>query len=170
MKIIHFLDDKNYQKDDKLFKRTAIRAIIKKDDQYVMIQSLLYKDIKFPGGGQENSASDIETLYREVLEETGRTIIKESVKPYGMIAEKRKSTFNEHELFYMESKYYTCEVEDQIKNQSLSDYEISYDYQVILISLEDAIKQNQSLLYKDTKDIPWVKRELVMLKHLKDEM
>ena len=170
MKIIHSLDLKDYHKDDQLFKRTAVRAIIKKGDQYIMIQSLLYKDIKFPGGGQENNESDVETLYREVLEETGLTIIKDSVKPYGMIVEKRKSTFNQYELFYMESKYYTCEVEDHIKNQSLSDYEISYDYKVIYISLEDAIKQNQTLLYKETKDIPWVKRELTMLKHLKDEM
>lgn len=169
MKIIHSLDLKDYHKEDQLFKRTAIRAIIKKDDQYVMIQSLLYKDIKFPGGGQENNESDIDTLYREVLEETGLTIVKESVKPYGMIVEKRKSTFNEHELFYMESKYYTCEVYDYIEKQSLSDYEINYDYQVIHISLEDAIKQNQSLLYKDTKNIPWVKRELTMLEYLKDE-
>lgn len=170
MKIIHSLDDNNYLKDDKLFKRTAVRAIIKKDDQYLMIQSLLYKDIKFPGGGQESNESDIDTLYREVLEETGLTIVKESVKPYGMIVEKRKSTFNENELFYMESKYYICEVYDHIEKQSLSDYEITYDYQVIHISLEEAIKQNSSLLYKDIKDIPWVKRELVMLKHLKDEM
>jgi len=141
-----------------------------KGDQYIMIQSLLYKDIKFPGGGKEKHESDIETLYREVLEVTGLTIIKDSVKPYRIIVEKRKSTFNDHELFYMESKYYTCEVEDHSEDQSLSDYEISYDYKVIYISLEDAINQNQSLLYKGTKDIPWVKRELTMLKHLKDEM
>jgi len=169
MKIIHFLDDKNYDIDDQLFIRTAVRAIIKKDDQYVMIQSLLYKDIKFPGGGQEQNESDIDTLYREVLEETGLTIKKDTIKPYGMMIEKRKSTINEHEVFYMESKYYTCEVEDHIKKQLLSDYEITYDYQVIHISLEDAIKQNESLLYKDTKAIPWVKRELRVLEYLKDE-
>ncbi|AUD62520.1 hypothetical protein BK010_02565 [Tenericutes bacterium MO-XQ] len=169
MKIIRFLDDQNYDQNDQLFKRTAVRAIIKKDDQYLMIQSLLYKDIKFPGGGQEQNESDIDTLYREVLEETGLTIIKDSVKPYGMIIEKRKSTFNDHEVFYMESKYYTCEIYDHIGEQRLSDYEITYDYQVIHISLDDAIMQNQSLLYKDTKNIPWVKRELTMLEYLKDE-
>lgn len=169
MKIIHFLDDKNYDDNDLPFKRTAVRAIIKKGDQYILIQSLLYKDIKFPGGGQENHESDIETLYREVLEETGLSIIKDSMKPYGMIIEKRKSTFKDNELFYMESKYYTCEVEDKIGKQSLSDYEISYDYKVKYMSLEDAIKQNTLLIDKDTKHIPWVKRELMMLKHLKDE-
>lgn len=169
MKIIHFLDDKNYHENDLLFKRTAVRAIIKKEDQYILIQSLLYKDIKFPGGGQETNESDIDTLYREVLEETGLSIIKDSVKPYGMIIEKRKSTFKDNEIFYMESKYYTCDVEDHMGNQSLSAYEITYDYKVKYMSLEDAIKQNSLLLNKDTKHIPWVKRELMMLKHLKDE-
>ena len=169
MKIIHFLDDKNYNDNDLLFKRTAVRAIIKKDHQYIMIQSLLYKDIKFPGGGQENDESDIETLYREVKEETGLTIKKETIKPYGMMIEKRKSTINKNELFYMESKYYTCEVEEKQEKQSLSDYEITFDYKVIYTTLDDAIKQNRALLKTDTTYIPWVKRELIMLEHLKDE-
>jgi 8-oxo-dGTP pyrophosphatase MutT (NUDIX family) len=134
-----------------------------------MIQSDLYKEVKFPGGGQIPNETDIETLTRETLEETGLTIIKESIKPYGMTIEKRKSKTKQHEIFHMESKYYTCKVLEQISDQNLDDYEKTYGYKLIKIHIDDAIKQNESLIHKDLTYIPWLKRELKVLKYLKDE-
>lgn len=169
MKIIHYFDSKNYDLDDKVFKRIACRAIILEYPYLYMIKSDLYQDVKFPGGGQKLNESDHETLSRETLEETGLTIIKESIVPFGMTIEKRKSTIKDQEIFYMESKYFLCKVLDHIENQNLDDYEKVYGYKLIKIHIEDAIKQNSSLIDKKIPQIPWLKRELKVLSFLKDE-
>lgn len=169
MKLIHCFDLKNYDIDDNIFSRVACRAIISEYPYLYMIQSDLYKDIKFPGGGQKSKETDIETLSRETLEETGLTIIKDSIKPYGMTVEKRKSKTSDHEIFYMESRYYTCKVSKHISDQNLDDYEKVYGYKLIKIHIDDAIKQNQSLIHKDLTYIPWLKRELKVLTYIKDE-
>jgi 8-oxo-dGTP pyrophosphatase MutT (NUDIX family) len=169
MKLIHCFDLKNYDPLDQIYKRIACRAIIINHPYLYMIKSDLYHDVKFPGGGQNPDEDDMDTLIRETQEETGLTIIKDSIKPFGMTIEKRKSQTKDHEIFYMESKYYTCDVLEFIGNQNLDDYEKKYGYKLIKIHIDDAIKQNQSLIDTDLTHIPWLKRELKVLKYLKDE-
>ncbi|BCR35590.1 NUDIX hydrolase [Mariniplasma anaerobium] len=169
MKLIHCFDLKDYDLDDKIYHRVACRAIILQYPYLYMIQSDLYHDLKFPGGGQKPDETDIQTLMRETLEETGLTIIKNTIKPFGMTIEKRKSKTIDHEIFYMESKYFTCKVSKHITSQNLDDYEKAYGYKLIKIHIDDAIKQNQSLIHKDLPQIPWLKRELKVLTYIKDE-
>ncbi len=37
-------------------------------------------ELKFPGGGMEDDEDDIKTLIRETLEETGFTVVPETVR------------------------------------------------------------------------------------------
>lgn len=169
MKIIATYDSKDYKSTDQLIERIACRAIILEYPYIFMIQSDKYKELKFPGGGQKPNESDYETLIRETLEETGLNIISSSIKEFGVVFEKRKSVVNQSDIFSMKSKYYTCRVELQIKQQNLDEYEKEYGYQLIKIHIDEAIKQNQSLLEKDITNIPWVTRELRVLHYIKDE-
>ncbi|MCD4826509.1 MAG: NUDIX domain-containing protein [Acholeplasmataceae bacterium] len=167
MKIIHYFDLKDYHIKDKVSKRVACRAIILQYPHLYMIQSDMYQDLKFPGGGQKPDESDEQTLIRETLEETGLTVIKESISPFGRVIEKQKSKTKKDTIFYMESKYYTCKVKDHIKEQNLDDYEKEFGYKLIKIHIDDAINQNLDILSKNIPEIRWVKRELKVLKYLR---
>lgn len=51
--------------------REGSRAIIKKDNQYLLVHSPKLDTYVFPGGGVEDGETKEEALVREVLEETG---------------------------------------------------------------------------------------------------
>ncbi len=55
--------------------RTAIRGIILKDDQILLIRTSS-GDLKFPGGGIQGNETYEEALRREIREETGYINIK----------------------------------------------------------------------------------------------
>ena len=104
------LDAHNYDEDLPEIYRVAVRGIIFKKGQLLLIQSN-FEELKFPGGGQEKGESDIDTLVREVLEETGYHVIRESVKEFGEVVEKRLSV-HEPMIWHQINRYYFCDIED----------------------------------------------------------
>ena len=111
MNELYKFDEANYQNIQKRTTRIAIRGIIFIDDHLVMIQSKKYQEYKFPGGGLEKGEKHIDTLKREVLEETGYHIKLDSIKELGFITEIRKSNQDDDEVFEMFSYYYYCSVD-----------------------------------------------------------
>ncbi len=169
MRLIEDFDKKNYEECKKLFYRKAVRAIIIKDNKLALIRSDKFGEYKFPGGGAEDGESDIDTLIRETREESGLNIIKESVKPYGMMMEKRKSVFEPEYIFQMESYYYLCDVSDQLSETNLDQYEVEYGYKLQFISLDEAIVNNQNALVHQ-EIATWIERELCVLKDIKNNL
>ncbi|MDI6452160.1 NUDIX hydrolase [Peloplasma aerotolerans] len=168
MRIIEQFDKKNYEMNETTYFRRAVRSIIFKDNLIALVKSIKYGEYKFPGGGIEDGESEIDALIRETTEETGLNIIKESVKPYGMYIEKRKSTFNDKEVFHMESKYYTCNVSSDISKTKLDDYEVEYGYHLCFVTLEEAIENNKQALSHFQDQATWIERELKVLIDLKE--
>ncbi|MBQ8292517.1 MAG: NUDIX domain-containing protein [Bacilli bacterium] len=148
-----------------IFKRTAVRGIIKREEKFLFVESMKYHDVKFPGGGLEKNESQIEALEREIREETGYELILESVKEYAWIKEYR-NVQEENSMLDMTNYYYVCEV-GTLKDRALDDYEQEYDYQVVFLTLDEAIEKNEGVLKE--KMTPWVKRELTVLKYIKKE-
>jgi 8-oxo-dGTP pyrophosphatase MutT (NUDIX family) len=162
-----FIDLNNYKKDGTVYKRTASRAIIKKDNKYLMIYSK-YGDYKFPGGGVKEGENLIDTVIREVKEETGYKVIRESVNPFGKVSEKRKGNFED--LLDMVSHYFYCKVEEIIGETNLDDYEKDYNYKYIWITLEKAIEKNEEV--KEFDKCPWIIRDtkvMELLANMKEE-
>lgn len=155
------IDLKNYKDNGSVFKRTAVRGIIQKDNKYLIIYSK-YGDYKFPGGGQKSGETLIDTLLREVKEETGYQVIKESIRDCIKTLERRKG--DPEDLLEMESYYYYCNVDSKIGARNLDDYEKEYDYQVKWMTLEEIISMNESIDNYDK--IPWIKRETAVMKEL----
>ena len=147
----------------KKINRTAIRAIIIKDDQFLMISNNM-GDIKFPGGGLELHESHAEAIRREVEEETGY-IVSDVEGLIGTVIERRIDKFKEDCIFEMKSYYYSCKVTGEKTEQSLDDYEANLEYKPKWIDLDEAIKINLKVI-KNEKRNPWVDRELFVLKHL----
>ncbi|MDN5305308.1 MAG: hypothetical protein PWP46_2195, partial [Fusobacteriaceae bacterium] len=87
--------------------RKAIRAIIYKDNKLLLIHSEINGDYKFPGGGMEINETEIDTLKREVLEESGYNIT--NYEKFGEIIEIDEPLDTEnYDIFKMHSIYYLC--------------------------------------------------------------
>ena len=161
------IDKCNYEKKAKVYKRVAVRGIIIIQGKILMVQSDKYHEYKFPGGGMEELEDDLMTLIREVKEETGCDVITSSVKEYGCVVERHIDTFDTNSIFEMESRYYLCQVGNQIGRQKLDDYETEYGYQIRYATIDDAIKQNNLIMPFEENMHTWIERELMVLTDLK---
>ncbi|MDF2801838.1 MAG: aminoglycoside phosphotransferase, partial [Anaerocolumna sp.] len=124
-----------------------------------------YGDYKFPGGGVEFGEELQDALIREVKEETGYQVIKTSVTRYGKVLERRKGAYED--ILEMESNYFLCEVNSEVGSRNLDEYEAEYDYQIVWMTLSDAIERNMKIVDLDT--CPWVIRDTKVMEYLLDE-
>lgn len=145
MKLLHEFDYNDYDKCIRSYERNAVRAIIFKGNDIAMVKSDKEGYYKFPGGGIEENESHVEALIRETLEETGLSIIPETIKEYGYTTEKRKSTYDFDEIFIQNSYYYKAEVSDSISKLSLDDYEKALGYHLEFVPLEIAYEANKEI-------------------------
>jgi len=143
--------------------RIAYRAIVKRGNKYLLVQSKKYGEIKFPGGGKEKGETRWDVLSREVKEETGY-LLKSKIEPFGKTIEYAKDFLGDFDVFKQESRYYICHVFDHQEELNLDPYEQEYGYHPIWITLEEAITQNELVLSNDL--IPWKERDTFIYKLL----
>ena len=136
MQTLYVFDDKNYNPEWEKFSREAVRAVIIKDGLIAMVKSNKNGFYKFPGGGIEQSESHTDALIRETLEETGLHIIPQSIKDLGMIQELRKDLYCDK--IFDHKSYYYAEIENNISNQNLDEYEKDLEYELIWIDIKTA--------------------------------
>ncbi|ESU33441.1 hypothetical protein G3A_06335 [Bacillus sp. 17376] len=151
---------------ERTIERVAIRAIIMVNNRILLIQSSR-GDFKFPGGGLEENESHEECLIREVREETGyiHCIVNDKV---GTVTEKKMDEYINNALFQMTSHYYLCDLATDEKTAlQLVGYEAELNSTPKWVTLEEAIKQNESLIDR-YKQNGWLKRETFVLKQLEN--
>lgn len=158
------IDLKNYHSESSVFKRSASRGIISKGDKYLLIFSK-YGDYKFPGGGVNPGEDLRDTLIREVKEETGYQVIRDSLKPFGKVLERRKGAHED--ILEMDSNYFLCDVASEAGSRNLDEYKKEYDYQVVWMPLSHAIEKNKRVIDLDT--CPWVIRDTKVMEYLIDK-
>lgn len=156
------IDSKDYDEGGKRCKRIAVRGVIKKENKYAMIHSAKYGEYKFPGGGMEDGETREDTLIREVREETGLVVKEDSIKYIGRTEEIRKGLYDD--IFEMTSYYYQCDFKEKLVPRELDDYEREYGYELEFVTLDEAIKNNESI--KETKNIPWIDRDTIIMDKL----
>lgn len=151
---------------EKTIERIAIRAIIMANNRILLVQSSR-GDFKFPGGGLEENESHEECLIREVREETGyiHCIVNEKV---GTVTQRKMDVYIDNALFQMISHYYLCDLATKEKiEQQLEEYEARLNFTPKWVTLEEAIKQNESLIERCEQN-GWLKRETFVLKQLNE--
>ncbi|MDD4000931.1 MAG: NUDIX domain-containing protein [Bacilli bacterium] len=166
MKLIATYDEKNYDSNWPLITREAVRGIIIKNNMIALVKSEKEGFYKFPGGGIEIGESHIETLHREIQEETGLKIKCDSINEFGIIREIRKSLFDRKEIFKQISYYYYVDVEEETTAQHLEDHEIELGYKLEWIDVNKAYEINSKLTnHYETK---FILRETEILKLLRN--
>ena len=85
MERIITIDLKDYDEAWTKFRRPSVRAVIVRDSKVAIVYSAKYDYYKFPGGGIEADESHEQTLIREVSEETGLSIVPESIAELGSV-------------------------------------------------------------------------------------
>lgn len=156
------IDLHNYPADAAVFRRTAVRGIIRRDDKYLLIYSQKYGDCKFAGGGSERGESLMDTLIREVREEAGRDVLPETVREALLVRERRLGARGD--VLFMDSYYYFCDVGETVHPQQLVDYERDEGYEVVWLTLAEAIAYNEKILGQSKT--PWVRRETTVMREL----
>ena len=144
MKKLFTIDLKDYNPNAKKFYRPSVRGIIFDDKGNVaMIYSRKSHFYKFPGGGIEGDETHLEALAREIREETGMTLILDSVKEFGEALKIQKGEeAGENVIHVQQNFYYACKVENQINNQNLDDEEKALDFVLKFVPIDEAIRAN----------------------------
>lgn len=160
MKNLLTLDEKNYGEELEEIRRIAVRGIIFKNGRLLMTESD-DGELKFPGGGTEEGEDDIQTLIRETLEETGFTVVPETVREFGEIEEKRLALY-ENKIWHQINRYYFCEVYNWQSECSYSENEKAHGFKPVWYTLEEAYEKNCRRA--------WNQREYHALKLLKEHL
>ena len=148
-----------------------MRGIIFNDNgDIAMIYSRKYHFYKFPGGGIEGDETHLETLAREIKEETGMTFIPESAKEFGEVLRMQKKNETGGDIILVQyNYYYTCGVENEIGEQNLDDGERDADFVLEFVLIEKAIAVNAAFESEDKFKKQMAEREKRVLEILKDE-
>ena len=165
MRTLFTMDAGDYDKDARTVVRPSVRGILITEEQIAMVHSRKYHYYKFPGGGMEPGEDQIQTLRREVEEESGIRILPESVRPYGVVPRREKC---EDGILVQDNFYYLCQGEPKIGSQHLDPYEEEEGFTLEYVTPEYAIRVNR---YSDhgPKNQNMLEREARVLECLLDE-
>jgi 8-oxo-dGTP diphosphatase len=146
-------------------RRTAVRAVILRGQDLLMVYSSNVGDYKFPGGGVDDGESHEQALARELREECGVSLLSMDGE-LGAVIEYNFAKEKDLDVFKMTSYYYFCQVRDGFGTQKLNAYEKDLGFKPVWVNIDDAISINKSLINSD-KVPEWLKREFFMLEYIK---
>ena len=130
-----------------------------------MIYSPVNGDYKFPGGGIEIGEPHLETLRREIREESGATLTQVTGE-LGKVLEYANAIEPDFETFKMTSYYYFCEINGEMSSPDLDGYEEELGFQPVWVSIEQALETNRKVLAESFPAPWWTRREIFVLEIL----
>lgn len=142
MRTLFVIDTKKYKENGTVSYRPSVRGVILKDRKLALVYSQKYNYYKFPGGGIDEGENHIQTLIREVKEESGLDVKPETVKEFGYVKRIEKGKLTDK--FIQENFYYLCDAEDTVGNQILDDYEYEQGFELQFVTPQYAIEVNEN--------------------------
>ena len=169
MKRLFTIDLKDYDENGTHVYRPSVRAVILTEDgKIALVHSKKHHYYKFPGGGIEEGESHIEALVREVKEEVGLLVIPDSIKEFGNVLRLQKGNEGPDIIFEQENFYYTCEVEQAVGNQNLDTYEEEAQFELKIVTLDEAIQENAAYKCDDLFAQLMIDRDRRVLEFIRD--
>lgn len=124
----------------RIFRRAA-RALIEHQGQVLLLYTDRYQDYSFAGGGLDEHEDLAQGLLRELAEETGAQDIQ--IGPEFLIVDElRPHTRPDAELMHMQSHYFFCQINPQLGQHRMEDYERQNGMRPVWVPLEQAIAHN----------------------------
>lgn len=160
MKTLLVFDDKNYTEDMPVYEKFAARGVILRNGK-LAVQKGSAGDCKILGGGMELKENVEDALYREVLEEAGLFIIKDTIRNLGTISEMREDIFTKGIKFVCHTTFYRCEILEKTVTPHMTQSEIEKGYHLEWLTPEEIIENNQPFLHQ-----PWIKRDTAFIRLL----
>lgn len=149
MRFLFKLDKGDYELDWKMRGKSSVRGLIIKKNRIAMIYSGKYNYYKFPGGGIKLGENYLQTLKREVREESGLIVIEKSVKEFGWVYRIEKG--HGKNIWEQKNYYYICDVENKILEQRLDNYEKEEKFRLEFVEPDCALKINRNKKHKASK-------------------
>ena len=147
MRELFVIDKKNYIENGSVGRRPSVRGIVIKDGKIALMHSLKYDYYKLPGGGIEEGEELEDTLIREVKEESGLIVKKNTIKEFGYVRRIEKGKIED--IFIQENFYFLCDVEEVVEAQDLDDYEEEEQFTLEFVTPEHAIWVNENANHLD---------------------
>lgn len=171
MKRLFTVDLKDYDEYGIRVYRPSVRAIIMvEENKIALAHSKNHHYYKFPGGGIEEGESHLDALIREVMEEVGLLVMPTSIKEFGNVLRLQKGNEGPNIIFEQENFYYTCTVEEKIGTQNLDEYEKEAQFELKIVTLDEAIKENAEYKCDDLFAQVMIDRDRRVLELIRDSI
>ena len=159
MRELFLMDRQNYNPEGKVYRRPSARAVILKDGKVLLNYVSKYNCYEFPGGGIEAGETPECAVQREVAEETGRIVVPESVREFGIVIRRQQDSIDPDGIFEQENYYFFCDVTDECVPRKPDEYEIQDGAEPVWVeSLAIPVHRNRRAFERFGE--PFIQREL----------
>ena len=159
MRELFQMDRQDYNPEGKVYERPSARAIILKDGKVLLNHLGIHDCYEFPGGGIEPGETPESALRREVAEETGRIVIPESIREFGIVIRRQRDSKDPDGIFEQRNYYYFCEVTDEEVPRKPDEHEILDGAEPVWVdSLATPIYRNRKAFERIGE--PFMQREM----------
>lgn len=150
--------------------REAVRAIALKGESILLLYTKRYNDYSLPGGGLDAGESLEDGLVRELEEETGAQGIQ-ILKNLGHLEEYRPYHKPEYDIVHMISHLFLCDVDVELGETQMEDYEHKNGMEPVWINIHEAIAHNQAVMDQQEKSMGLsIERETFVLRKIVAEV
>ena len=159
MRELFRMDRQNYNPEGKVYRRPSARAVILKDGKVLLNYVSKYNCYEFPGGGIEAGETPECAVQREVAEETGRIVVPDSVREFGIVIRRQQDSMDPDGIFEQENYYFFCDVTDECVPRKPDEHEIQDGAEPVWVeSLAFPVHRNRRAFERYGE--PFIQREL----------